>query len=105
MISRPQFDRAVQHLQSIGLNNKAHDAHAVANGVCDLILQKFSSTSPEACVPVVYSCRELLTFDKDRLAQFLNDCRTPHDEFDISRVAGVDGLSEGQQGEFGDKLR
>ncbi|KAI9671162.1 MAG: hypothetical protein M1817_003669 [Caeruleum heppii] len=61
-------------------------------------------SSPEALAPALYSCQELLAFDEDQLVQFLDDCRTPHHGFDISRVVGVDGLSEGQRGEFSVKL-
>lgn len=62
-------------------------------------------SSSEALAPAVYYCQELLALDEDLLAQFMNDCRTPHNDFDISRVVGVKGLAEGQQREFSDKLR
>lgn len=60
---------------------------------------------PEAVAPVVFSAQELLAFDSDDLVRFLNDCRTPNNDFDISRVQGLDGLTKGQQAELGEKLR
>ena len=62
-------------------------------------------SSPNALAPVVFSAQELLAFNDDQLVQFLNDNRSPSGGFDISRVAGVDGLSEGQREEFSKKLR
>ena len=62
-------------------------------------------SSPEALIPAVFSGQELLAFDEDQLVRFLNECRTPGNDFDISRVLGLDGLSKGQQGEFSEKLR
>ena len=61
--------------------------------------------SPEALAPTSFSGQKLLAFDEDRLVRFLNDCRTPGNDFDISRVAGLDGLSKGQRGDFSQKLR
>ena len=62
-------------------------------------------SSPEAIAPTVFSCQELLGSSEDQLVQFLNDCRTAGNDFDISRAPGLDGLSKGQQGEFCGKLR
>jgi hypothetical protein len=53
---------------------------------------------------VVYTAQELLTVNQDRLVQSINDSRTKSG-FDISRVVGVDGLSNSQREEFSGKLR
>ncbi|KAL8856975.1 MAG: hypothetical protein Q9178_006470 [Gyalolechia marmorata] len=55
-------------------------------------------------LPVVVTAQELLAFDEDRLIQFLNDCRVEGGGFDISRVANVDKLSDGQREEFSEKV-
>ena len=62
-------------------------------------------SSPEALAPAVFFVQELLAFDEDQLIQFLNDSRTTRGGFDISRIVGVDGLSEGQLEGFSEKLR
>ncbi|KAI0118688.1 hypothetical protein GGR51DRAFT_129437 [Nemania sp. FL0031] len=53
---------------------------------------------------VAPTAQELLTANEDWLVQFLNDCRSEGDGFDISRVVGVDGLSNSQRKEFSTKL-
>jgi hypothetical protein len=62
-------------------------------------------SSPRALVHAVCSAELLLALDEDQFAEFLDDCRTLCNEFDFSRVAGVDGLSEGQRTELRDKLK
>lgn len=62
-------------------------------------------SSPEAILAVVITAQELLAFTEDRLIQFLNDCRVEGAGFDISRVAHVDKLSDGQREEFSEKVR
>ncbi|KAL8895382.1 MAG: hypothetical protein Q9207_008197 [Kuettlingeria erythrocarpa] len=59
----------------------------------------------EAMIPVVINAQELLAFDEDRLIQFLNDCRVEGGGFDISRVAHVDKLSDGQREVFREKVK
>lgn len=61
--------------------------------------------SPETPPSVASTAQELLAVNQDRLVQFLHDTHTESGGFDISRVVGVDGLSDGQCGEFNRKLR
>ncbi|KAH6628926.1 hypothetical protein F5144DRAFT_655647 [Chaetomium tenue] len=58
----------------------------------------------ETTTSLVPTSQELHAVNQNRLVQFLNDNRTKTGDFDISRVVGVDGLSNGQRGEFSRKL-
>ena len=60
---------------------------------------------PEALASTVFSGKELLAFDEDQLVRFLNESRTPANDFDISQVLDLDGFSESQQCKFSKKLR
>ncbi|KAF2962795.1 hypothetical protein GQX73_g10778 [Xylaria multiplex] len=53
---------------------------------------------------VISTAEELLAVNEDQLVQFLNGSRTKSGGFDISRVVGVDSLSNGQREEFSGKL-
>lgn len=57
-------------------------------------------------LPADATCAEkLLTVSDSHLVEFLNHNRVEGGGFDISRVTGVDGLSEGQREEFSQRLR
>lgn len=58
---------------------------------------------PETPAHVALTAQDVLSFNEDQLVQLVNECRTERGDIDLSRVVGVDGLSESQREAFAQK--